>query len=165
MSLMETSSLHSFETNQSSIQGYSTPPRSNIPPSTNRSFSELFHHSKILTSNELKRRFSPMKKRRHHRIRKNDSIVPLKRNLNMPVILEKLFDYKEDHVSSKSINDNDCLVPLSSANCSLISSKIIHPQPIYDCSIANSCKIKQEKLFSISETTMKQKFQTLFQKN
>ncbi|CAM4757070.1 unnamed protein product [Rotaria magnacalcarata] len=63
---METSSLHSFETNQSSIQGYSTPPRSNVPPSTNLSFSELFHHSKVLTSNELKRRFSPMKKRRHH---------------------------------------------------------------------------------------------------
>lgn len=141
--------------------GYSTPPRSKIPPaSPTLSFSELFHQSKILTSAELKSRFSPikltMKKRRYNLIRKNDSIVPMNQNLNMPVILEKLFNYQED-LSSKSITHDDCLVPLS--------SNIIHSQPIFDNFMKNSYKTQQEKLFSISETTMKQKFQTLIQKN
>ncbi|CAF3299310.1 unnamed protein product, partial [Rotaria sp. Silwood2] len=99
------------------VAGCSTPPRSNATyesSSINLSFSQLFHQSKILTSAELKQRFSPikssMKKCRHHLIEKNDCIVPLKRNLNMPVILEKLFDYK-DNLSTKSMHENDCIVP------------------------------------------------------
>ncbi|CAF1574027.1 unnamed protein product [Rotaria sp. Silwood1] len=167
---MESSSHLSLETNQSSIQGCLTPPRSHTTyesSSTNLSFSQLFHQSKILTSAELKRRFSPIKssikKRRHNFIRKNDCIVPLKQNLNMPVILEKLFDYKDD-LSIKSIHEDDCLVPILCSNYSLLSSKIIHSQPIFDCFKSNSFKTKQENFFSISETTMKQKFQTLLQK-
>ncbi|CAF1195425.1 unnamed protein product [Rotaria sordida] len=170
---MESSSHLSLETNQSSVQGYSTPPRSNIryessssSSSPNLSFSQLFHQSKILTSAELKRRFSPIKssikKHRHNFIQKTDSIVPLKQNLHMPMILEKLFDYKED-LSIKSLNENDCIVPISSSKFSFISSKIIHHQPSFDCFISDSFKTEQKHLFSISETTMKQKFQTLLQ--
>jgi hypothetical protein len=125
--------------------GYSTPPRSNVTFENT-----TFFQPKILTSAELKRRFSPIqssiKKRRHHLIRKNDSIVPSERNLNMPVILKKLFDKKEE----------DCIVPISS----IMPSNIIHPQPIFNCSL----KAEQENSFSISETTMKQKLKILLQK-
>jgi len=149
----------SSEINQSFIQGYSTPPRSEQPSS--------FSQPKLLTSSELKRRFSPIhssnKKRRHNLIRKSDGLVPLERNLNMPMILPKLFD--DNNKEELSLNEDDCIVPMSSSKFSIKSSKIIPRQSIFDCLIpTNSFKIEQENTFSISETIMKEKLKILLQK-
>jgi hypothetical protein len=133
---------------------------------TDSSFSQLFHQPKILSSAELKRRFAPIhssnKKRRHHLIRKTDCIVPLERNLNIPVILQKLFDDK-DELSPPSMNQDDCLVPISCSISSIISSKLIHPRSHFDCLTSTSFKTEQENSFSISETIMKQKLKILLQ--
>jgi hypothetical protein len=140
----------SSETNPSSIQvGYSTPPRSNIKPEP--SFS--FRQPKLLTSSELKRCFSPVySSNKKRRFRKNDSLVPLERNLNMPVILQKLFD---NHPEELSYNTDDCIVPLST------SSKILFRQPIVDCL---KVKFEQENIFSIPETLMREKLKILLEK-
>jgi hypothetical protein len=153
-----------------------TPHRSNIPfqlPPTTSTFLQLFHQPKLLTSAELKQRFSPIsssvKKCRHHRIklqtnRRCNCLVPLERHLNIPVILQKLFNNQEELPGL--IDDDDSVVPdPSSSNSRVLSSKTKYPSPIFDSFISNSCKIEQENSFSISETTMKQKFKTLLQKN
>ena len=154
-----------------SLLGYSTPPRSNNTYeqlSANLSFSQLFHQSKILTSDELKRRFPPMnssvKKHRHHRIRKDDCVVPLEQNHNMPVVLQKLFDNQEES-PTMYMNSDDYLVPMSSSIFSVLSQKLIHPQPISDCFVSNSFKRDQENFFSISEATMRKKLKSLLQKS
>jgi hypothetical protein len=120
--------------------GYSTPPRSNIKPE----LSFTFRQAKLLTSSELKRRFytSNPKKRRY---RINDSRIPLERNLNMPVIFQKLFDTHPEKESSS--NTDDCIVPLSS------SKKLFHP-PIAE----------QENIFSISENLLREKLKILLEK-
>ena len=154
-----------------SLLGCSTPPRSNNTYeqlSANLSFSQLFHQSKILTSDELQRRLHPMnssfKKHRHHRIRKDDCIVPLQQNHNMPVVLQKLFD-NQDESSTMCMSGDDYLAPISSSMFSVLSSKLIHPQPNSDCFVSNSVKKEQETLFSIPETTMRKKLKSLLQKN
>jgi len=75
----------------------------------------------------------------------------------MPVILEKLFSNHEE-LSPKSLNKDDCIVPISS------SSKLIVRQPMIDYLKSNSFKIEQENAFSISETILKEKFKILLQK-
>jgi len=72
------------------------------------------------------------------------------------MILEKLFADKEE-LSSKSQNENDCIVPIS-------SSKLIVHQPIFDYLKSNTFKIEQENAFSISETILKEKLKILLQK-
>jgi hypothetical protein len=74
----------------------------------------------------------------------------------MPMILEKLFADKEE-LSSKSLNKDDCIVPIS-------SSKLIVRQPIFDYLKSNTFKIEQENAFSISETILKEKLKILLQK-
>ncbi|UJR15360.1 hypothetical protein I4U23_002309 [Adineta vaga] len=175
---MESSSQLSSEINPSSIEvassnsGYSTPPRSTTIgqySSASPYFSQLFHQPKLLTSAELKRRFSPIhssnKKRRYHRIRKTDCIVPSERNLNVPVILPKLFDQQNSELSPTFTSQNDSLVPLFSSNSPILSSRMVHPRPNFNDLISNCFKTDQENLFSISETIMKQKLKILLQKN
>ena len=109
--------------------GYSTPPRLHIKPEL--SFS--FRQAKLLTSSELKRRFNTSNPKKR-RFRIHDSLVPLERNFNMPVILPKLFDtHPEEELP---LNTDDCIVP----------SK------------------EQENIFSISESLLKEKLKILLEK-
>lgn len=80
----------------------------------------------------------------------------MERNLNMPVILQKLFDTHPEEFSSQYLTDDDRIVPLSS------SSKILFRQPSIDCL---KVKLEQENIFSISETIMREKLKILLEKN
>jgi hypothetical protein len=73
----------------------------------------------------------------------------------MPVILQKLFDNREE-LSSLSPNKDDCIVP--------IYSKLNFRQPIFNYLKSNSLKIEQENTFSISEAIMKEKLKILLEK-
>jgi len=136
--------------------GYVTPPRSTQIYHPKTSLSQ----AKLLTSSELKRRFSSnyyslhKKQRRHQLILKTDSLVPCEHHLKMPVILDKLFaDENKENLLSRT--DNDRIVPYSSSN-----SYFLHPS----CQ-SNSFKHQQEQLFSIPDSIIKEKFKILFEKN
>ncbi|CAF1072102.1 unnamed protein product [Adineta steineri] len=164
---MESPSHFTSEMNQSPPQVTSSNPGYITPPRSNPSLSQHFHQPKLLTSAELKRRFSPIhssnKKRRHNLIRKYDCIVPYERDVNRPIILQKLYDNK-NQLSPTLVDQNDYIIPITYLNSSSISSKLIHPRPSHDCLMSNSCKIEQENFFPISETVMKERFKILLQK-
>jgi hypothetical protein len=130
--------------------GYSTPPRTKKPFEPKPCFSQ----PKLLTSSELKRRFSPIyasnKKHRHHDIRKFDSLAPFEHHRHLPLILHKLFTADSNKENLLSIHEDDSIVP---------SKASFHP-PIFDTFISNS----NEPTFAISETIMKEKLQILLEK-
>lgn len=142
---MESSSSSETDSSSSSISGYSTPPRSNL-----RSIALL--SPKLLTSSELKRRFSPIhspatKKRRCHLIRKPDSIVPFERPLHMPMILRTLFNPNQQQTSVvQSSNIDDSVVP---GHCS---------------SVLRFAKTESKNSLSISEGMMREKLKILLAK-
>ena len=127
--------------------GYSTPPRTSLIEARR---SPLSFRTRILTSAELKQRFSPIKKRRRHLVElqvneRTDSFVPLKRPRHMPVLLPKLFaDEQKDAFS--------------------MCPKQVYPHLIFDQLRGNSFKNPDEKSFTISENILKEKFQTLVEK-
>ena len=140
--------------------GYSTPPRSTrIVQSPH--FSHLFHQPKLLTSAELKRRFSPiLKPRRAHLAplpinRRTDGVVPLKRSvLPLPTVLPRLF---VEH------QDDDFIVSL----CSDVppATTMAYPPSSFDPFASHALKSTQENAFTISEKTLKDKLQALLKQS
>ena len=151
--LRRTPCLSSLE--QSTSFGYSTPPRSNrIVPSPH--FSRIFHQPKLLTSAELKRRFSPIRKHRRVHLgplptnRRTDGVVPLKRSVApLPAVLPQLFVDQ----------DNDMIVSL----CSDVppATTMAYSPSSFDPFACHSLKNTQENAFTISEKTLKDKLQAL----
>ena len=137
--------------------GYSTPPRLNSIGTQRSPVSALTRRCpqpKLLTSAELKQRFSPIKKRRRRHLvelqvnERTDSCVPLKRPRHMPVLMPKLFaDEQRDSLSGS------------------VWPKQVYPHLVFDSLKTNSLKNPEEKPFTISENILMEKFQTLIEKS